>query len=239
MIATFLLALVAGALTALSPCVLPVLPIIVASAFGRHRLGPLAVACGMTLAFTAVGMILAISGSVLGVGDHTIRLFAAILLIVSGALLASARLAGLFAGISAPIAARAQGFLDKHAPQGVAGQFVVGLMLGVVWTPCTGPTLGAAIGLAAQAGTRLQALFVMLAFGIGASAPLLGIAYGARQLFARSREGIIRTGGRGKTILGMILIVVGVFILFGLDKFLETHVLNLLPDWWNDLLSRF
>ncbi|UCF68461.1 MAG: sulfite exporter TauE/SafE family protein, partial [Acidobacteriota bacterium] len=194
----YIFSFVAGLLTSLSPCVLPALPIVVGSAAQRHRLAPIAVAGGMISAFTVLGVALASTGTLLGVTGSTLRLTAAVLLVASGAVLLSARLQTLISRLLSPLSQRASRLAGSQRLSGPGGQFLLGGLLGVVWSPCTAPTLGAAVGLVAQAGGGLEAASLMSVFGIGAALPLLAVAYVARFFMSR-RAGLQWIGSAGKT----------------------------------------
>jgi cytochrome c-type biogenesis protein len=168
------LSFAAGALSVLSPCVLPLLPIVVASALQHHRHGPLALAAGLVLTSAATGLFFASLGFTLGVDRATARAAAAILMLTAGVVLLAPRLAAAFSGLAMPLATRADR-LAARLPAGLGGQFALGALLGVVWTPCTGPTLAAAVTLAAQAENLVRAATVMLGFGIGAVVPVLAV----------------------------------------------------------------
>jgi cytochrome c biogenesis protein CcdA len=226
----------AGLLTTLSPCVLPVLPIVLGSAGSRHRLAPLAVAAGMASAFTVVGVSLASVGASLGIGDAAVRVGGGVLLAVAGAALLSERLQARVASALGPLsgwAARRTG----GERSGVAGHFALGALLGGVWSPCTGPTLGAAVGLASQASGIPRAAVVMFVFAVGASVPLVAAGYGARGVVARS--GMLRRfAEEGKPAFGVVLLLVGAAIVLGIDKTIEAAILERLPAWWNDAVTR-
>ena len=141
----------AGVLTAFSPCVLPLLAVTVTTAFQRHRYGPLALAAGLAVSATVLGLVFALVG--LALDRDLVRLSAAGLLILVGGVLLSARLQSGLTRLTAPVASTATALASRTAPGGLKGQLVLGALLGAVWSPCAGPTLAAAIGRAAQ---RLQ-----------------------------------------------------------------------------------
>lgn len=229
------LSFVAGLLTALSPCVLPALPIVVGSAAADRRHGPLALAAGLIVAFTVVGVALASAGSVAGLTEEGLRRVAAIVLAGAGLTLLSERLQDAISRWTSPIASAAAR-ISGRAGHGSSGQFVVGAMLGGVWSPCVGPTLGAAIGLAASGHSVTRSATMMLAFGIGSAVPLLAVAYGARRVLA-NRQVLLRASASGKALFGVTLVAMGILVFSGMDRALETAALNHLPQWWIDLLA--
>lgn len=229
------LSFAAGALSSLSPCVLPLLPLVAASALREHRHGPLAPAAGLVVASAATGLGLASAGFSLGLDRDVVRSVAATLMAGAGVVLLVGRLQEAMAGLLAPVAAGA-GVLTARRPAGLGGQFVLGALLGVVWTPCTGPTLAAAATLAARSENLGRAAIVMLAFGVGAVVPLLALAYGSRRVLTGSAR-LATLAAIGKPVMGAALLLVGVLTLAGADKAIEAWMVARMPDWLVDLTT--
>ena len=131
------------------------------------------------------------------------------------------------------------GLLARLAGAGWGGQFLVGLVLGLVWSPCVGPTLGAATTLASQGRDTGQIALLMLLFGLGAGTPLVLIGGLSREAMACTRGRLLRVGQRGKWLLGAVLLVIGVAILSGADKRFEAWVVEHSPDWLTELTTRY
>jgi cytochrome c biogenesis protein CcdA len=239
MLATLGLALLAGVLSTLSPCVLPLLPIVLGAAASEHRLGPAALAAGLAISFTAIGLFVATIGFAAGLDTGFFRMVAAILLIGVGVVLLVPRLQEQFALAAAPVSNWAGGYADNFAPTSLAGQFGLGLLLGAVWSPCVGPTLGAASILAAKGEDLGQVALTMLAFGIGAALPLLLIGLLSREAMQRWRARLMETGKTGKTILGLLLVTVGLLVATNLDKRIETLLVDASPAWLTELTTKF
>lgn len=236
---TFALGYGAGVLSTLSPCVLPLVPILVATALAQHRLGALALAAGLTLSFTVIGLFLATIGLSIGLDPSVVRQAAAVMLVVFGVTLLSARLQALFVTLTSRFGSSAGGWLHRFQAQGWGAQFVVGLLLGLVWTPCVGPTLGATTALAAQ-GTQLpQVALLMLLFGLGAGTPLVVLGSVSRDVALRLRGRLMTGGQTGKIALGAVMLLIGVAIFTGLDKQLESAVVDASPAWLTRLTTRF
>jgi cytochrome c biogenesis protein CcdA len=233
------LAFLAGVLTVLSPCVLPLLPIVLGAAASQHRLGPLALAGGLALSFTAIGLFVATIGFAMGLDTGVFRAVSAVLLIGVGLVLLVPRLQEQFALAAAPVSNWAGGYADNFTPGDLAGQFGLGLLLGTVWSPCVGPTLGAASVLAAKGENLLQVALTMLAFGVGAALPLLLLGILSREALMRWRSRLMEGGNAGKTALGLILVAVGLLVATGLDKRLEAILVEASPDWLTQLTTRF
>jgi cytochrome c-type biogenesis protein len=236
---TYALGYLAGVLSTLSPCVLPLVPILIASAVVQHPRGPLALAAGLALSFSVVGLLLATVGVALGLDPGVLRPVAAVLLMTFGAVMLSERLQQLFASGTSGLSAGGQNLLGRVAGTGLAGQFGVGLLLGIVWTPCIGPTLGAATTLAAQ-GTQLAPVaLLMLLFGLGAGTPLVVLGTASRSAAQRWRGAMLTAGRQGKWLLGAVMVVLGLAILTGADKVFETWVVAHAPAWLTDLTTRY
>ena len=236
---TFLLGYLAGTLSTLSPCVLPLLPILIATAVAQHRFGPLALAAGLTLSFTVVGVFIATLGASIGLDQGVLRQGAALLLVAFGLVLLVPTLQTRFAVATAGVGASGDGLLARISGTGWAGQFAVGLVLGIVWTPCVGPTLGAASTLASQGRDLGQITLLMLLFGLGAGTPLLVIGSLSRGALTRTRGRLLAFGQRGRRVLGAALLVVGLAILTGVDKRFEAWAVEHSPDWLTRLTTRF
>src|SRR3954453_11486610 len=128
------LAFAAGLVSIFSPCVLPLLPVVLGTALSRHRLGPLALAGGLSLAFLVIGLLVATAGFSLGLDSESFRTFAAVLLALVGSVLVVPRLQAAFAQAIAPLGNGVAGFTDRLG-HGLAGSFGLGLLLGAVWAP--------------------------------------------------------------------------------------------------------
>ena len=233
------LALLAGLLSTLSPCVLPLVPIVIGTALGQHRFGPVALAAGLALSFVTIGLFVATVGFAAGIDQELFRSIAAALLILGGGVLLLPRLQFQLAAAAGPIGNWTQAHAGRFSTRGLGGQFAVGLMLGAVWSPCVGPTLGAASVLAARAENLAAVALTMFAFGIGAALPLLVIGTMSREALARWRNRLLAAGSGGKALMGIVLVATGLLILSGLDKRLETILVDASPAWLTELTTRF
>jgi cytochrome c-type biogenesis protein len=235
--ATLGLSFAAGALSTLSPCVLPLLPIVLAAAASEHRLAPVALAAGLALSFTAIGLFVATIGFAIGLDAAVFQTIAAVLLLVMGVVLATPSLQEKFSSAASPFGNWAANRFGGYSTAGLSGQFGAGLILGAVWSPCAGPTLGAASVLASQGQHLGEVALVMILFGFGAALPLLALGLLSREAALRMR-GKLMAAGRGLRLgLGLVLIAVGGAILTGYDKQAETWLLNASPDWLTKLTT--
>ena len=233
------LAFVAGVLSILSPCVLPILPIALGAAASEHRGGPVALAAGLAVSFVLIGLFAATIGYSIGLTADSFRYVADILMIVVGAVLLVPHLQARLALAGAPLA----NWSDRHfrgvRRGGLPGQTAVGLLLGAVWRPCIGPTLGAASILAAQGRDLAEVAAIMLSFGLGAALPLAVFGLLSREAVLRWRTQLIAGGAWAKTAFAAVLVFIGVLVLTGLDKRLESIVVDKSPQWLTDLTTHF
>lgn len=236
---SLLLAAAAGVLSTLSPCVLPLLPVVVGAAVTEHRLGPVALAIGLALSFTAIGLFVATIGFSLKLDNDVFRVASAVLLLVLGAILLVPRLQAYVTLALEPVQAVFGAQLGKAAFGGLGGQLALGLLLGAVWSPCAGPTLGAASLLAARGESLAEVGSIMLSFGAGAAVPLLLIGMVSREALIAWRGGLGQGATVGRAALGGLLIVLGGLIVTGLDRPIETALVAASPQWLTDLSTRF
>ena len=232
-------AFLAGVLTILSPCILPILPIVLGAASSEHRLGPVALALGLATGFAALGLLIATVGFSLGLDPAIFRTTSAILLLGFGLILLVPAAQRRMQAMLAPVGNWANSHTSGFRGGGFAGQYGLGLLLGAVWSPCVGPTLGAATLLASQGEALGEAGLVMLLFGIGISIPLLAIGLTGRQVMARMRGGLGKAAGYGKLLLGLGMVIAAVLVLTGWDKIAEIWFLDHGPAWATTWSTRF
>ncbi|MBL8906862.1 MAG: cytochrome c biogenesis protein CcdA [Rhizobiales bacterium] len=239
MLTSLALAFLAGTLSILSPCVLPLIPIIFGTAASAGRSGPLALCTGVVLSFVAIGLFVALLGFSIGFDTVFFRTFAAVLLVCVGGILMVPAFQSRFASAAGPVGDWASRWMAGFSEAGPAGQFAIGLLLGAVWSPCVGPTLGAASLLAARGESLGYVVLIMTVFGVGVAVPLLGIGLLSRELFLKERDRMLAAGSRMKVALGAVLVVTGLFILSGLDKAAEAALVRASPDWLTRLTTQF
>lgn len=234
-----LFALLAGILSTLSPCVLPLLPLVLGAAVSEHRFGPVVLAAGLAVSFVAIGLFVATIGFSIGLDADVFRGLAALLLLAIGLVLLVPQLQARVAVAGGIVSNWSHDHFGGAGTIGLKGQFAVGLLLGAVWSPCVGPTLGAASVLAAQGKDLGQVATVMAAFGVGAALPLLLLGLVSQDVMLRWRGRLVRAGQGGKTILGALLFAVALLSLTGLDRKLEALLVDLSPTWLTQLTTKF
>lgn len=238
-IGTYALGFLAGLLSILSPCVLPLLPIVLSTATSEHRWGPLAVSGGLMLSFTVAGLFVAAIGYSIGLSGDVFRLLAGVLLVIFAAALLVSGLQNRFSKWLAPLARAGDAALARVDVQGARGQFLVGALLGLVWAPCVGPTLGASSALAAQGKNLTQVAAVMMLFGFGAALPVAVLGTVSRRAAGRLRGQLLSVGQTGKRLLAVLMLGIALLVLSGADKRVEGYLVRHSPAWLTDLTTRF
>lgn len=218
---------------------MPLIPIVLGTAAGEHRWGPAALAGGLAVSFTVVGLFVATVGFAIGLDAGVFRAVGGALLPGIGLVLLLPALQTRAALAAGPVGDWTQQRLGDFSTHGVQGQAAVGLLLGLVWAPCVGPTLGAASLMAARGENLGQVALTMLAFGVGAALPLLALGMLSREALARWRGRLLSAGSGAKQVMGEVLAVVGLLILSGLDKQAETWLVQASPQWLTRLTTAF
>jgi cytochrome c-type biogenesis protein len=194
----------AGLASVLSPCVLPVVPIIVTGSDNDHKLRPVMIIAGLTLTFVIMGAVSSLFGTIIGPKMVYINRAAGILIVLFGFLLIFN--VNLFKHL---------GFLSQFAQKsrGKSGGFILGLTLGIIWIPCVGPMLSSVLALVASHGKVLYGIFFLFIYSLGFAVPMLIAGYAAQ--FFRNR---FRKIGKFPIIInivsGLILIAFGAVIFF-------------------------
>lgn len=228
MISLAVMSFMAGNVAVLSPCVLPAVPFIVSSALEKHKLGPVAISLGLMTSFSFIGISMAMFGSFLGLDQDLVRIASAWMMILMGLVFVSLKIQNkMNLGLNR-FANKANSILNSRILTGLRGQYLLGLMVGAVWSPCIGPTLGSAIALAGQSETKLQGSGLILIYGLGIVLPFLIMAYGTR-LLGNSRSKAVAFAKNGKNLLGFLMMGFGIAVLTGLDKTFEGIAFDLMP----------
>ena len=231
----FVFAYGAGLLTLINPCVLPVLPVVLASSLQAGRHGPVALAAGMSVSFVSLGLGVSVLGRSFGLTPDTVSDIGAVVMVLFGLILLIPRFSAVFATAAAGLSNQANTRMDMLDRSETSGQFLGGVLLGAVWSPCIGPTLGGAISLASQGERIIHSGLIMACFALGVSTVILALGYGTRSVLQRRQAWLRSVAGSARPILGLVFIALGVAILLRAHHILEYHALRLLPEWLIDL----
>ena len=229
----------AGILTALSPCVLPLLPMVVGGAMQRHRAAPLLMGIGMTTAFAVAGWILGALGPALDLDPEWVHQAAAMSLILFGLALWIDPLANLVSRFVQPIAVSADRLAGSVGHESPAAALFFGGLLGLAWSPCAGPMLVSSLALVANGRDAGLGAVLLGLFGLGAATPLVLAAYASRAGFSRLKGWALGHSSGLRHGFGLLAMASGIFIATGLDKLIAARILSVLPDSWMELITRF
>lgn len=231
----------AGLLTTLSPCVLPILPFLLGSALQRNKKSPLFMIIGLASSFVIVGYTISRFGSVFGLDSEEIRKGSAFFLCITSIFFLSKKIQIYVSEKLISIANFGSNATRKMnlSESSNLDSVLIGGLLGTIWSPCIGPTLGVAISMASQEGSNQKALLLIAIYSLGASIPMLLISYGMRSFFQRYQNKILKISENSKTFLGLILFLSGISIFFGIDKTVESYLLKNLPNSWVELITKY
>ena len=233
------LALLAGGLTTLSPCVLPILPLIVGGAVQRNRASPLLMAAGLIASFVVMGVLVGLLGDAFDFDSDVVRNIGAWLMVVFGVVMLVPALSQGFSRLLSPLsnsANQASSGINSDSPWGA---FWLGGVLGMVWSPCSGPLLASTLALVASEGGAARGALILGLFGLGAALPMVGIAYASRAGIGRSRDWWLPRIDGFKKAFGVLILLLGIAILLGWDKQFEAYFVQKLPDAWVRLTTLF
>lgn len=198
----------AGVVSVLSPCILPLLPVVLATSAGKDKLRPLAIVMGVIISFTIMAIITSAFGAVFRTHVNELKILAEILILLMG--LALIFDLGIFNSFSKfPLLAG----MNEEGP--VSG-FLLGLSLGVLWIPCIGPMLGtilAIVALDATNGSFSKGALALSFYSLGFAMPMLVLAYSAHVSSSKMRlitkyDAILKKGA------GIILVLVGLWMVY-------------------------
>ena len=229
----------AGSLSIFSPCVFPLLPMVLGGAAQDSRWGPLAMGAGMVVSFATLGLLLGALGPATGLNSTCVRMLGAVLLMVLGLLTWAPNLNERLTQWMTPLASGANALAARLHGHEWGGNFLLGALLGLVWSPCSGPLLASALIMAASDGGALSGTVVLGFFGLGAAAPLVAVAYASRRGFMAMRQHVEAHGEQAKKIMGAVIFTTGFAVVTGADKWLEAELLVMLPEGWLKVITLF
>src|SRR5579872_7410527 len=230
MIMLLLFSFLAGLVTVLSPCILPILPVLLAAGIGVGRYRSLGIVIGLVASFTFFTLTLTTIVQATGISPDILRYLALILISCAGLIMIFPTLELRFAHMTSWIA-RLGTTVQEQAPRGgsgFGGGLVVGISLGLIWTPCAGPILAAITTLVATHALNLHAVLVTLAYSLGAAVPMFFISYGGTTVI----NGIMGAGRYTdliRKLFGILMILGALAIAFHMDVFLQQITLKYFP----------
>jgi cytochrome c biogenesis protein CcdA/thiol-disulfide isomerase/thioredoxin len=220
----------AGIVTILSPCILPILPIVLSGSLTGDKKRPLGIVAGFIFSFTFFTLALTSIVKLTGIPSDTLRLLAVIILFIFGLSLMIPQtqliLEKLFASIS--------NMTPKGKKEGLGGGIVIGLSLGLVWAPCVGPIMASGIALAATSAVNSAAILITLAYSLGTAIPMFIIMQGGRTLLNKIPF-ITQNSSKVQQMFGFIMIITSALIFFNIDRSFQTFILKTFPQYGTGL----
>ncbi len=225
------LSFLAGLLTILNPCVLPLVPLVVVGANADDWVRPVAMALGLAFTFAVVGVTISATGAEIGSID-AIRWPAGLMLMLLGALVALGTATGWMSTVMTPLTTFGDQLARRLPASGPIGAAGLGALLALIWAPCIGPTMGAAIVMASSSGTASTAAIAMCAFAIGAAVSLLLAGRILRGAAKATRAKVQFSARWMRTALGVTFVLIGVGAITGFDHVLAGWIVERMPDWF-------
>lgn len=220
-------AFIAGIVTVLSPCILPLLPIILSSSDASGKQKPLGVVIGFIASFTFFTLFLSMIVRLSGIPSESLRIFSILVLAVFGASLLvpqiQTKLEIVFGKLAnlMPSGAKRSGFW---------GGLMIGFSLGLLWTPCVGPILASVISLAITGAVTVQAFLLTLAYAAGTAIPMFAIMLAGSKALQKV-PWLVRNTGRIQKIFGLLMILTAIGIYFNIDRRFQTYILETFPNY--------
>jgi cytochrome c biogenesis protein CcdA/thiol-disulfide isomerase/thioredoxin len=227
-----LFAFLAGVVTIISPCVLPVLPVLLSTSSAGGRLRPVGIILGLAITFTTVTLAVAAAAQALALPAAWLRIIAIVALGFFGLALLVPPLGRWMERVLSPLTRLAE---SRPERSGFWGGTAIGAGLGLLWAPCVGPIMASVLGLTALAGVTPAAIAITLSYSLGAAVPMLLIGYGGRRLVSRARR-LGRTSTVVRQVFGGLTVVACVALLLGADARLRDFAVASLPAGWNQAL---
>lgn len=231
MLILFFFAFLAGIVTILSPCILPVLPIVLSASITGSKKKPLGIIAGFILSFTFFTLFLATLAKISGISADALRIFSIVVIFFFGLTLLipafQTEMERLFSKLSA--------ITPQSKPDtGFLGGVLLGISLGLLWTPCVGPIIASVITLAATSTVTTTTFLITFFYSLGTAIPMLGILYGGRNLLQKNKWLLKKSSLIQKTF-GVLMILIAIGIFFNIDRTFQTYILTTFPQYGTGL----
>ena len=226
MLLLIIFAFIAGFVTVLSPCILPVLPIVLSGSLqGGHR-RPIGIVTGFIVSFSLFTLFLTALVKATGIPADFLRTLSVVIIVLFGFSL----LLPNFQVLMEKIFTKLSGLVSRNSTQatGFWSGLVLGVSLGLVWTPCVGPIIASVITLAATSSVNGSSILITFAYSLGTAIPMFAITYGGRTLLQKVPFLLKNTTNIQKAF-GILMILVAVGIFFNFDRKFQTLVLDKFP----------
>jgi cytochrome c-type biogenesis protein len=223
------LAFLAGVLTVAAPCILPMLPVLFGASLGQTSpRRPLYIALGFVLTFAVVALAFGVFANILGLSPDTLRIAATIMMGIFGILMIWPYPYRVLTLRLNHVVNHAH-LIGSRAGADNLGGFVLGMTLGVIWTPCAGPVLGSILTLVATSQHLGWAAVLLVAYAIGSGVPMLGIAYGGQYVSTHVRR-FARYSHRLQQGFGVVVLLTAVALYYQYDTVITVWLSNFYPN---------
>ena len=228
MLLLYLFSFIAGVVTILSPCILPILPIVLSSSFGGGRKErPLGIVSGFILSFTFFTLFLTTIVKAFGIPADALRGFSIVVIFLFGLSLLIPQVQNLLEKIFA----RLSGLVPTGGERkGFFGGMIIGVSIGLLWTPCVGPILASVISLALTGSVTFESFLITLAYSLGTAIPMLFIIYGGQTVLNKV-PWLVKNTGKIQKIFGIVMMLTAVGIYLNLDRQFQSYILQKFPNY--------
>jgi len=233
MIILVVFAFLAGIVTILSPCILPVLPIVLSSSLAGGRRRAFGVVTGFVASFTFFTLFLTSIVRATGIPADSLRTFSVVVITVFGLSLILPQAQGLIERLFARLSSLVPSTTGRG---GLVGGLLVGLSLGLIWTPCVGPILASVISLALTGTVSGFAVILTLAYALGTAIPMFVIIMGGQSLLSKNRW-LLSHSAHIQRLFGLIMVLTAMAIFFNLDRRFQAYILDQFPQYGAGLIS--
>lgn len=232
MLILILFAFLAGLVTILSPCILPVLPIVLSGSVSEGKKRPLGIVAGFVISFTFFTLFLSAIVKATGISSDLLRNISVVLIILLGVSLVIPQAQLLFEKLFSYFSQ----FSNSSTKDGFWPGVAVGLSLGLLWTPCVGPILASVISLALTGSVNGSAALITFAYALGTSLPMLAITYGGRALLQKV-PWLLRNSAHIQQGFGVVMVIIGVALFFNVDRQFQSWLLQKFPQYGTGLTA--
>lgn len=220
-------AFLAGIVTILSPCILPILPVVLSGSVGSGRKRPIGIITGFVLSFTVVTLFLSVIVQLSGISADVLRNLSVIIILLFGISLLIPKTQVLLEQLFSKLAGKVP---QSRERTGFWGGVMIGLSLGLVWTPCVGPIIASVITLAATNSVNAAAFFITFAYALGTAIPMFAVMTGGRTLLQKHPR-LLRHSGSIQRIFGVLMILTALMIFFQIDRRFQVYILDTFPKY--------
>ncbi len=233
MIVLLVFSFLAGIVTVLSPCILPVLPIVLSSSIGRGKKRPFGIVIGFILSFTIFTLFLTAIVRILGIPPESLRFLSIGLVFLFGLSLLFGKIQSLLEQLFAKLSRFTPRTENK---EGFSGGLLIGFTIGLLWTPCVGPILGSVISLALTGSVTLTAFLITLSYSLGTSIPMFLIIYGGQNILNKV-PGLVKNSSKIQKLFGVLMILTAIAIYFNFDRQFQNYIIQKFPNYGTGLIK--